>query len=305
MAYEKQRRAVLLGILALAGLVIAGRGVIAAAGAIDKAGSEAALRQYQNNETAKAVVSLKAVLAAAFSEPASGQVQEAVTLAKSGKPAEAEKILQSVLDNERTAARARYELGLIYESAGKIDEAAVQFRNALVTITNKGAKYVGRKNCKDCHLKQYKSWAKTKMARTFDVLKPGARAEAKVKLKFDPKKDYTKDAKCLPCHTTGFGLAGGYKIDGRGAKDNEGTTCEACHGPGSKYVDVHKEILKKKRPYNLDELAAVGEYKVDAKVCTRCHNRRNPTVSSDFHFEYEKYKAEDTHQNFPPKYLAK
>ncbi|MHC4532258.1 MAG: hypothetical protein ACYSXD_11970, partial [Planctomycetota bacterium] len=127
MAYEKQRRAVLLGILALAALVIAGSGVIAAAGAIDKAGSEAALRQYQNNETAKAVVSLKAVLAAAFSEPASGKVQEAVSLAKSGKTAEAEKILLSVLDNERTAARARYELGLIYESAGKLDEAAAQF----------------------------------------------------------------------------------------------------------------------------------------------------------------------------------
>lgn len=159
-----------------------------------------------------------------------------------------------------------------------------------------------------CHLKQYKSWEKTKMAKTFEVLKPGVRAEAKTKLKFDPKKDYTKDTKCLPCHTTGYGLPGGYKIPKEGdsasiklAKLNEGTTCEACHGPGSKFMPVHKKI-KSKKSYKFEELSAVGQIRADAASCTVCHNKRNPTAKSDFHFDYKKYKAADTHKIFPLKY---
>ncbi len=75
-----------------------------------------------------------------------------------------------------------------------------------------GVKYVGTGACKKCHLKQYMSWKKTTMARTFDVLKPGKAVEAKTKAGLDPKKDFTKDPACLPCHTTGYGLPGGYRI---------------------------------------------------------------------------------------------
>ncbi|MDQ7053398.1 MAG: cytochrome c family protein [candidate division KSB1 bacterium] len=70
--------------------------------------------------------------------------------------------------------------------------------------------FVGTQKCKKCHLKQYKSWKKTKMASTFDVLKPGVRAEAKKKAGLDPDKDYTTDKECLPCHTTGYGKPGGF-----------------------------------------------------------------------------------------------
>jgi hypothetical protein len=149
------------------------------------------------------------------------------------------------------------------------------------------------------------------MAKTFEVLKPGVNAEAKTKLKFDPQKDYTKDAKCLACHTTGFNLPGGYKIPKEGdsaaaaqAKLNEGTTCEACHGPGSKYLPLHKKIRSNKA-YTFETLHQAGQIRADAASCTPCHNRRNPTAGADFHFDYEKYKAEDTHVNIPLKYLQK
>ncbi|MCP3964562.1 MAG: hypothetical protein GY719_42580, partial [bacterium] len=70
--------------------------------------------------------------------------------------------------------------------------------------------FVGTKKCKKCHLKEYKSWAETKMAKTFEVLKPEIRAEAKVAAGLDPAKDYSTDATCLPCHTTGYGKEGGF-----------------------------------------------------------------------------------------------
>ncbi|MFA6425256.1 MAG: multiheme c-type cytochrome [Phycisphaerae bacterium] len=270
------------------------------------AGYEQGLMHYEHNEIDKAIKSFKESLSLKFTEPAPANLQQAIDLAKNGKADEAEKALLSLLDDEKTAARARYELGLIYESKGKLDDAATMFRNSLLVIANKGASYVGIDKCKMCHIKQYNSWKTTKMAKTFDVLKPAASAEAKTKFKLDPQKDYTTDAKCLECHTTGFGMPGGYKIPQAGdlkdtarAKANEGTTCESCHGPGSKFVVIHKDVMMKKRKHTLDELYKAGQRKVDAGTCTACHNQRNPVAEPDYHFDYEKHKSEDTHENFP------
>ncbi len=271
--------------------------------------SEQGIIYYERNEADKAVKFFKESLAVNFTEPASGKLKQAVELAQNDKSDESEKILILLLDDKEAAARAGYELGLIYESKGKLDDAAAMFRNAQLVIANDNASYVGADKCKICHIKQYKSWKMTRMAKTFDVLKPGVSAEAKVKLKFDPQKDYTGDTKCLECHTTGFGMPGGYKIpqagnsqDAKRAQANEGTTCEACHGPGSKYVDIHKNIMTKKQKYTFDELSRAGQHKADTKSCTVCHNRRNPTAGTDYHFDYEKYKSEDTHENFPLNY---
>jgi tetratricopeptide (TPR) repeat protein len=268
---------------------------------------------YERNEIDKAIKLLKEASSVTFTEPASGELQKAIELSKSGKADEAEKILLSLLDDEASAAQARYELGLIYEKAGKLDAAATMLRDAVtVAIIDKEASYAGVKKCKTCHMKQHKTWKTTKMAMSFEVLKPGVRAEAKAKLNFDSQKDYTKDVKCLACHTTAFGMPGGYKVPepvdpkaARRAKENAGVTCEACHGPGSKYIAIHKKAMIKKRKYALEELYQAGQYKVNAKTCTTCHNRRTPTAGPDFHFDYEKYKVDDTHENFPLKYRVK
>lgn len=277
-------------------VVFAGIGVAFASEKL--AGEAEGQKHYENNDLDKAVASYKSALAMAFSE-------------FGGKAKEDEKTLLSQLDDEKKAAAVNYQLGLIYEAKGELGEAAAKFSNALIIRSHGGAKYIGSKKCKMCHSKQYKSWQKTKMAKTFEVLKPGVNAEAKIKLKIDPKKDYTKDAACLPCHTTGYGLPGGYRIPAEGdsaaakiARANEGTTCEACHGPGGKFVGVHKKIMKKKS-YTFAELSAVGQIRADAASCTVCHNKRNPTVGADFHFDYEKSKASDTHDNLPLKYHKK
>ena len=247
---------------------------------------------YQNKETDEALAAFKAALGQVF--PGA----QARTIKK-------KKTLTALLDNEKTAARTRYELGLSHESQGQIERAVGLYRDALLIVNSQGARYLGYKDgCKSCHFKQWKSWKETKMAQAFEVLKPGVSIESKQKRNFDPQRDYTEDPNCLPCHTTGYGLPGGYQIPRnarykvrKAAEQTEGGTCEACHGPGSLYGPVHKDVDDKARPYKPEEFYAVGEYQVNRQVCVRCHNRRNPTAEPDYHFDFQAHKDKDTHEN--------
>jgi len=298
-------RRIIQAIICLVTITVCSLVVLAAE---ESGGNEQGLTFYERNETAKAITALKGSLAKEFTGPAAAELQKAIDTAKSGKVEEAEKVFLPLLDDEKTAARSRYELGLIYESKGDPNAAASMFYKAQVILANKGAAYVGASTCKKCHIKEYTSWKKTKMAKTFETLKPGVNVEGKTKLKLDPQKDYTKDAKCLDCHTTGFGMLGGYKIPDAGdaaavgrAQQNEGATCEACHGPGSKFTVIHKEAMTKKRKFTPEELDKAGQHKPDAKSCTACHNQKNPTAGPGYHFDYEKSKAEGIHEHFPLK----
>ena len=87
--------------------------------------------------------------------------------------------------------------------------------------------FIGSKNCKKCHIKEYKSWEKTTMAQVFEQLKPGERAEAKTAAGLDPDKDYTTDATCLPCHVTGYGQETGF-VDIDTTPNLAGVGCEMC-----------------------------------------------------------------------------
>jgi len=286
-------------------VVIGNQPTRGAGAALDEGAWRRGLKLFEGNESAKSIGPFRKTLGGVFAEAAWGELKKAVELGRQGKNAEAEKLLRSLFDDEATAARARYELAGIYEAGGRKIEAAQLLHDTVVLISNKGAKYVGTGACRKCHLKQYMSWKKTTMARTFDVLKPGNAIEAKKKTGFDPKKDYTKDPACLPCHTTGYGLPAAYSTEkAKLAKANEGTTCEACHGPGSKYIALHKDVLDKKRKYSVKEFYDAGMFRIDAAVCTTCHNRKNPTAPPDFRFDYEQFKDKGSHENFPLKYRA-
>lgn len=292
-------RTAILGAICLLGIVVSYRMVFAAESSPSEAAWESGFEQgsiyYQDKEMDKAVAAFKSALAVVFPDITAGPSNES------------EKNLRSLFDDEKTAASARYRLGLICESQGRVEKAAVLLRDALIVISTKGAHYLGYiKGCKSCHYKEWKSWKKTKMAKAFEVLKPGVDTEAKVKFNLDPKKDYTEDPNCLACHTTGFGLPGGYRIPrGLGykvkqaSKETEGGTCEACHGPGSKYGPIHKDVDDKARKYTQAEFYAAGENQVDSRICTRCHNRRDPDAGPDYHFNFKEYKDKDTHENFP------
>jgi hypothetical protein len=168
--------------------------------------------------------------------------------------------------------------------------------------------YVGNKKCKKCHIKQYRSWEETRMAKAFEILRPGNNTEKKQEFDLDVEQDYTKDEKCVKCHTVGFGKPGGYAFPDpedkkavRKAKQREGIGCECCHGPGSEYIKVFDEIQEAKRKYKVEELYAVGLRKLDEATCTTCHNEESPSVNPGDPFDYEKRKDDGTHEHYPLK----
>jgi hypothetical protein len=117
--------------------------------------------------------------------------------------------------------------------------------------------YIGAKLCSACHFKQYMAWKKTKHATD---------AFTKVPAK------YKADASCLACHSTGFGAATGFK-DEASTPNLAGTSCEACHGPGSKHAEIAKQFTNKTKLEPEEEKQVRGSiYKVlPQNVCMRCH----------------------------------
>jgi|GEM_PF-2696188 len=89
----------------------------------------------------------------------------------------------------------------------------------------KGQHYVGKNTCAACHYSKYRIWRKDKHALGFEIL---------------PKK-YRQEPKCLICHTTGYGDPTGYK--GASTPQLAGTTCEACHGPGSEHAKLAQKLF--------------------------------------------------------------
>lgn len=176
----------------------------------------------------------------------------------------------------------------------------VAFSN-LATANGDGIKYIGAKKCKTCHMKQYKAWKKTKMATSFENLKPGVKAEEKTKVGLDPNKDYTTDEDCLRCHTTGYGKPGGF-VSMEKTPKLSGVQCEACHGPGSKY----RKIMKKNKKFKRDEIKAVGWIfpSEDEKGCMVCHGGDSPfneKIDAKYKWDF-KDRVEKSHEHFKLKY---
>ena len=136
------------------------------------------------------------------------------------------------------------------------------------------------------------------MAKAFELLRPGAGASAKTKAKLDPNKDYTGDATCLACHTTGYGKPGGF-VDMATTPDMAGVGCEVCHGPGGTYLQKEHMSLQNKE-YKKTALVAVGLVgQITKEQCTACHNAKSPFFKE---FKFEERKTKGTHEKFPMKY---
>ena len=158
------------------------------------------------------------------------------------------------------------------------------------------ATYVGVEQCMMCHLPHYDSWDATRMSKAFELLKPGVRAEAKVKAGIDPDMDYTKEVFCIGCHATGFGKPGGF-VDLETTPDLAGVQCEMCHGPGSIYL---KMMVKKKGTYTMDDYRKKGGLTMPSEqnnICAeKCHNTDSPFVYT-LKFNFEDRKAIGTHRH--------
>lgn len=183
------------------------------------------------------------------------------------------------------------------------------------------AYYVGYKKCGGCHKSQKESWLDTKHAKAFESLKPNEAAKAKKKAKLDPKKDYTKDDKCIGCHVTGYKERRGYsdRMSKTKARYYIGVTCEECHGPGSLYRKLHRKAGKKfkrtKKSSPRKILERRGQILEFEDACNSCHMNYEgspwkkarkpytpftPDVDKKYKFDYEKAVKDDEamHEHF-------
>jgi len=140
-------------------------------------------------------------------------------------------------------------------------------------------KYVGSKECQNCHEPSYDVWKKSGHAKAFKTLK-----ELNPPRQFDPE--------CISCHVIGwhptsyFPYEGGYLSEEKTPKlVNVG--CESCHGPGSLHVKAEagsdlalQEKLQKAMRVTKEEATNIRS----DKRCTACHDGDNSPG-----FDFKKY----------------
>jgi hypothetical protein len=101
-------------------------------------------------------------------------------------------------------------------------------------------------------------WKKTSHSKAFEIL---------------PAK-YRTDADCLKCHTTGFGEPTGFTTLAATA-NLAGTSCEACHGPGSEHSAIAKKFGNKKLTEEEEKTVRGSIFKVRTdNACIGCHQTK-------------------------------
>jgi YVTN family beta-propeller protein len=124
------------------------------------------------------------------------------------------------------------------------------------------AGYVGNGVCKTCHADAYRIWVASKHARSYVVLQTGTAMMM--------EKDRTGAAPsdppaCFGCHATAAAVPEAYRASGFHIE--EGVKCEACHGPGEKYV--REDIMRDR------ELAKASGLVIPTEAtCIACHKMK-------------------------------
>ncbi len=120
-----------------------------------------------------------------------------------------------------------------------------------------GAAYVGSEACKSCHPSEYATWASS----------PHGHALASLE-----SKGKSEDAACLACHTTAYGLPGGFPKAASPARhpDLARVGCESCHGPGEAHI-----APKAKKIGTIISLGDKCDSCVILQICGGCHDEAN------------------------------
>ncbi len=120
--------------------------------------------------------------------------------------------------------------------------------------------YVGSDACKSCHPAEFASWEESPHGNSLRSLETRGKSS---------------DAACLRCHTTAFGLPGGFAEkpasgDPGARTDLARVGCESCHGPGEGHV---REDASK-----IGTIISLGD-KCDScvilQICGGCHDDDN------------------------------
>jgi nitrate/TMAO reductase-like tetraheme cytochrome c subunit len=123
--------------------------------------------------------------------------------------------------------------------------------------------YVGSNTCQSCHASEHATWSESAHAHAWESLSAAGE---------------TGNSECLRCHTTAYGLTGGFPKAGANAHpDLERVGCESCHGPGSEHVKADAT--------KIGSIVSLGD-KCDScvilQICGGCHDDANDPA-----FEFE------------------
>ncbi len=116
--------------------------------------------------------------------------------------------------------------------------------NALLQVSAPSPNYLGARDCRFCHKNTHKDWSATIHAGAFQTLKQIGQ---------------DKNARCLPCHTVGYGMPNGF-VDEATTPWLAGVQCENCHGAAGTHAE------------NFEDPSMRPIVTVSAKVCGGCHN---------------------------------
>jgi len=119
--------------------------------------------------------------------------------------------------------------------------------------------YLGKESCLACHADVHGEWEQTIHATAFQTLVDSG-----------DEANYL----CLPCHTVGYGVPGGY-LDEESTPHLKNVQCESCHGPGSNHAD--------------DPDANPLEVNVASALCGSCHQSCHGLCGDDHHPQHEQW----------------
>ncbi|MBK8270164.1 MAG: hypothetical protein IPK83_18450 [Planctomycetes bacterium] len=119
-------------------------------------------------------------------------------------------------------------------------------QSGFVTALNsslESGEVAGSESCTSCHANDSVIWAGSKHAHAWETLQT---------------RNFHADSYCQQCHTTGFGLTGGF-VSAKQSNDRVNVGCESCHGPSL----AHVREPKTKTPWLAKDR------------CVRCHDHEN------------------------------
>jgi hypothetical protein len=148
---------------------------------------------------------------------------------------------QSIADHDQQTANLKVYLAELE----KRNFTAAESGLAAPLPPNTPANYrlAGSAACLSCHKNDHTSWAQSKHSHAWQTLE---------------QKGMHVDNYCMQCHTTGFGLPGGF-VSRTASATLVNVGCESCHGPSQAHVE---------KPKARTTFAAADQ-------CVRCHDHEN------------------------------
>jgi hypothetical protein len=155
------------------------------------------------------------------------------------------------------------------DADGVVNAVTIDYLRRQVRAVRRAApRYVGSQACAECHLDrelgaQHLSWIRGRHAGAWWRLATDwAVLLASFRPHYTDVTDPIADSRCTRCHWTAAQdddalLATGFRRE-------EGVGCEACHGPGSEYMDP--EVMADR-----ERFLAAGGVVPDEAVCRKCH----------------------------------